>query len=91
MNAGRNTSDQSYEYNLEKYGPHYKYDDFMQNFTASAWDPREWVDLFAGAGANYFVQTTKHHDGFALFDVSTNATLRTSVAQSPHRNFLQVI
>ncbi|TVY14987.1 Tissue alpha-L-fucosidase [Lachnellula arida] len=89
MNAGRDTSDQSYEFNLEKYGPHHKYDDFMQNFTASAWDPREWVDLFANAGANYFIQTTKHHDGFALFDVSANATLRTSVAQSPHRNFLQ--
>jgi alpha-L-fucosidase len=90
MNAGPDTSDQTYEYNLENYGPHHEYDDFIQNFTASAWDPKEWVDLFADAGANYFVHVTKHHDGFALFDVSANATLRTSVAQNPHRDFVQV-
>jgi alpha-L-fucosidase len=90
MNAGADTSDQTYEFNLENYGANHEYDGFMQNFTASAWDPKEWVDLFADAGANYFVQVTKHHDGFALFNVSSNATLRTSVAQNPHRNFVQV-
>lgn len=91
MNAGPGTSDETYQFNLEKYGPNHEYDDFMQNFTASAWDPREWVDLFADAGAKYFVQVTKHHDGFSLFDVSENVTRRTSVAQSPQRSFVKVI
>jgi alpha-L-fucosidase len=90
MNAGADTSDRTHQFNLENYGPDHEYDDFTQNFTASAWDPKEWVDLFANAGANYFVQVTKHHAGFALFNVSSDATLRTSVAQSPHRNFVQV-
>lgn len=90
MNAGPDTSDRTYEFNLDNYGPYHKYDDFMNSFTASAWDPKEWVDLFSDAGANYFVQVTKHHDGYALFDISPNVTLRTSVAQNPHRNFVQV-
>ncbi|RDW72240.1 alpha-L-fucosidase [Coleophoma crateriformis] len=88
MNAGPDTTDRTWEFNLDHYGPYHEYDEFMNEFTASAWDPREWVDLFADSGANYFVQTTKHHDGYALFDVSANATLRTSVAQPPYRNFL---
>jgi alpha-L-fucosidase len=31
-----------------------------------AWDPKEWVGLFADAGANYFVHVSKHHDGYAI-------------------------
>ncbi|KAF2730703.1 glycoside hydrolase [Polyplosphaeria fusca] len=89
LNRGPNTSDQTYEYHLEHYGPNVVYDDFIQNFTASAFDPKEWVDLFADAGANYFVQVSKHHDGYAIFDLPANVTKRTSVAQPPHRNLLQ--
>lgn len=65
------------------------YDDFIANFTASAFNPKDWVDLFADAGANYFVQVSKHHDGYAIFDLPANVTKRTSVAQFPHRNLLQ--
>ncbi|KXT14807.1 hypothetical protein AC579_9663 [Pseudocercospora musae] len=78
-----------YRYNLEHYGPNHAYDDFIQNFTADAWDPKDWVDLFADAGAQYFTQVSKHHDGYALFDIPANVTKRTSVAQFPHRNLLQ--
>ncbi|KAK5137926.1 hypothetical protein LTR08_006695 [Meristemomyces frigidus] len=85
----RNSSNNFYEHNLETYGPGHVYDDFIQNFTASVYDPKEWVDLFADAGAQYFVQVSKHHDGFALFDLPANVTERTSVAQFPHRNLLQ--
>lgn len=90
MNAGPNTSDETYEFNLDNYGANHTYDDFMKSFTASAWDPKEWVDVFAEAGATYFVQVTKHHDGYALFDSPLSSTLRTSVAQNPRRNFVKV-
>jgi alpha-L-fucosidase len=49
------------------------------------------VDLFADAGAQYFVQVSKHHDGYAIFDLPENVTKRTSVAQFPHKNLLQMI
>ncbi|KAJ6160330.1 hypothetical protein N7470_003726 [Penicillium chermesinum] len=89
LGLGPNDPTDVYGYHLKKYGPNLVYDDFIQNFTADAWDPKEWVDLFADAGANYFVQTSKHHEGFALFDLPQNITTRTSVAMSPHRNIIQ--
>ncbi|KAF8865386.1 glycoside hydrolase [Acephala macrosclerotiorum] len=89
QNLGPSTPEQTYQYNLATYGRDHVYDDFIQNFTASAFNPKEWVDLFSDAGANYFVQVSKHHDGYALFDLPANVTQRTSVAQHPHRNLLQ--
>ncbi len=89
MNEGPNTSVRTWEYNLKTYGPNHTYDDFIPDFTASAWDPKEWVDLFADAGANYFVQVSKHHDGYAIFGLPANVTNRNSVALPPHRNLLQ--
>ncbi|KAI0475354.1 glycoside hydrolase [Xylariaceae sp. FL0804] len=89
MNEGAGTAVGTYEYNLRTYGPEHVYDDFIQDFTAAVFDPKEWVDLFADAGAGYFVQVSKHHDGYALFDLPANVTQRTSVAQFPHRNLLK--
>jgi alpha-L-fucosidase len=89
MNQGPNTKDQTYEYHLKTYGPDVVYDDFIANFTAANFHSKDWVDLFADAGANYFVQVSKHHDGYAIFDLPANVTKRTSVALHPHRNLLQ--
>ncbi|KAK9847652.1 Tissue alpha-L-fucosidase [Penicillium brevicompactum] len=89
MNSGPTDKTNTYGYHLDKYGADFVYDDFIQDFTASAWDPKDWVDLFADAGANYFVLTSKHHDGYALFDQPANISTRTSVALSPHRNIVQ--
>lgn len=91
MNEGPNTKEQTYQYHLATYGEEVVYDDFIQNFTASAFDPKAWVDLFDDAGAKYFVQVSKHHDGYALFDLPANVSQRTSVALPPHRNLLQEI
>lgn len=90
MNSGPTDKTDTYGYHLNKYGADFVYDDFIDQFTASAWDPKDWVDLFADAGANYFVLTSKHHDGYALFDQPANLSNRTSVALSPHRNIVQV-
>jgi len=47
------------------------------------------VDLFAAAGAQYIVPITKHHDGFALFNVSSDISTRTSVHYGPKRDFIK--
>lgn len=47
------------------------YEDYMsqrEQFTAAAYDPESWAELFHQAGASYAILTTKHHDGFALWD-----------------------
>ncbi|MCX4671487.1 alpha-L-fucosidase [Streptomyces sp. NBC_01381] len=51
------------------------YDQYMaqlEGFTASAYDPDSWADLFVRAGARYAVLTAKHHDGVALWDTAAN-------------------
>ena len=37
-------------------------------FTAAKFDPAQWADLAKKAGMKYMALTTRHHDGFALFD-----------------------
>lgn len=39
-----------------------------KTFTAANYDPEHWAELFKAAGARYAVLTSKHHDGFALWD-----------------------
>lgn len=39
-----------------------------EKFTASGYDPDQWLDLFEKVGARYVVLTTKHHDGVALWN-----------------------
>ncbi|KAF2139442.1 glycoside hydrolase family 29 protein [Aplosporella prunicola CBS 121167] len=77
-----------YDYDLRTYGPDTVYDDFFQNFTAEHYNASEWVDLIAAAGAQYFVITSKHHDGFALFDTQ-NTSQRNAVHHGPGRDVLR--
>ncbi|CAI6342261.1 unnamed protein product [Periconia digitata] len=75
------------DYRLRTFGPDLNYDDFIANFTASSYDPKEWVDLIADTGAKYFVLTTKHHEGFTLFDAH-NTTNRSSLHYGPKQDIL---
>ena len=89
MNVGPGRRHKTYEHHKQTYGEDVVYDDFIQNFTASKYNPKEWVDLFADAGAKYFTIVSKHHDGYALFELPPNVSNRHSVALSPHRNLLK--
>ena len=52
---------------------------YFPRFEADLFDADEWADCAVNAGMKYVVFTTKHHDGFCLFDTqltdykSTNA------------------
>ena len=45
-----------------------EYKQFAQQFNPVRYDPDAWVRLAKEAGMKYIVITSKHHDGFALFD-----------------------
>ncbi|KAI0189044.1 glycoside hydrolase family 29 protein [Astrocystis sublimbata] len=77
-----------YDYRLRTYGRDWAYDDTFTQFTASRYDPKAWVDLFADAGAQYFVITGKHHDGFALFDTGHTSN-RSSLHYGPKRDLFR--
>ena len=45
-----------------------EYKEFAKQFNPVRYDPDAWVRLAKEAGMKYLVITSKHHDGFALFD-----------------------
>lgn len=49
-----------------------EYSKLKENFDASGCDPKVWARIAKQAGMRYMVLTTKHHDGFSLFDSKTN-------------------
>ena len=44
------------------------YDRYFRHFDPDLYDPRAWAKAAKQAGMRYVVVTTKHHDGFCLFD-----------------------
>ncbi len=44
------------------------YQPFFETFNPVNYDPREWARAARDAGMQYAVMTSKHHDGFCLFD-----------------------
>jgi alpha-L-fucosidase len=46
-------------------------EEYVKNFKAEKFDPDQWAQLALDAGMKYVVLTTRHHDGFALWDTKT--------------------
>ncbi len=44
------------------------YQKYFDRFDPDLYDPKQWARLARQAGMKYFVITTKHHDGFCLWD-----------------------
>ena len=45
-----------------------KYDKYFKYFNPDMYDPKEWARQAKAAGMKYAVLTTKHHEGFCMFD-----------------------
>jgi len=44
------------------------YEDLQHTFNPTGFDPGDWAKAAKDAGMRYVIFTTKHHDGFAMFD-----------------------
>lgn len=44
------------------------YENLKKTFNPVGFNPDKWADAAADAGMKYMVFTTKHHDGFSMFD-----------------------
>ena len=47
------------------------YRQYYEEFNPSQYDPKQWAKLCKKAGMKYAVLTSKHHDGYCLFDTAT--------------------
>lgn len=45
-----------------------EYQQFAGQFNPDRYDPQAWVKMAKDAGMKYIIITSKHHDGFAMFD-----------------------
>ncbi|MCK5801936.1 MAG: alpha-L-fucosidase [Lentisphaeria bacterium] len=50
--------------------PKAEYVKLMDRFNPVAYDPEAWLDLVQDAGMEYICFTTKHHDGFCMWDTA---------------------
>ncbi len=48
--------------------PDEKYDKYVKYFDPDLYDPKDWARQAKAAGMKYAVLTTKHHEGFCMFD-----------------------
>ena len=63
------------------------YDDLLDMWKAEKFQPDEWANLFAYAGAQYIVPLSKHHDGITLWDAPGTGT-RNTVHRGPKRDLI---
>ena len=76
----------------KNYGNSFAYQQFEPMFKAEMFEPDQWADLFKKSGAKYVVLTSKHHEGYTLWN-SAEADRDwnrpwNSVTGTPHRDLL---
>ena len=50
------------------FGNNYPYENFEKDFKTEMFDPDQWADVFKRSGARYVVLTSKHHEGYCLWN-----------------------
>lgn len=52
----------------KNYGSSFTYQQFEPMFKAEMFNPSQWADVFKRSGAKYVVLTSKHHEGYCLWN-----------------------
>lgn len=61
-----------HEQELQRYQtPQADYDNYINQFTYDRFDANRWLDYAESAGMEYVTFTSKHHDGFCMWDTKT--------------------
>jgi alpha-L-fucosidase len=60
------------------------YDNLYKEFNPTKFNAAEWVAIAQAAGMKYMVFTSRHHDGFSMFDTRAN-DYKITAAESPFR------
>jgi alpha-L-fucosidase len=79
-------------FQLESKMPLAEYAKFAQQLNPTNFDAKEWVKNIKNAGMKYVVITTKHHDGFAMYDTKLedyNVVQATPWAHDPMKDLAE--
>ncbi|MGW5698696.1 alpha-L-fucosidase, partial [Streptomyces asiaticus] len=69
------------------------YDRYFRHFEPDLFDPREWARSAKRAGMKYMVLTTKHHDGFCLWDskLTDYTSMNTPIGKDLVAEFVEAV
>ena len=81
-------SGDSLRINFQKdvFGKNFRYEDYKDLFKAELFDAEQWAELFRKSGARYVLFTSKHHDGYCMYN-SRYAQAWSSATTAPARDF----
>jgi len=85
-NTVRIAGSPTWERHQRVYGTGTSYEDLAELWQAPAFDADSFVGELVDAGAQYIVPTTKHHEGFCLWDTST--TTFNAAQRGPRRDLI---
>ncbi|GAA4301712.1 alpha-L-fucosidase [Compostibacter hankyongensis] len=79
-------------FHARNYGRDFPYRNFEKSFRAELFNPAQWAEIFRESGARYVVLTSKHHEGYCLWnspwaDRSWGRPWN-AVTGTPHRDLL---
>lgn len=86
-----NPNESSYHHHQETMGKQTEvgYRDYIKDFTADNYSPKEWTKAVTDMNARYAIITAEHHDGFTLYD--SDFSDFSSVKMNPHIDFLETM
>lgn len=71
------------------------YENLKTSFNPVKFDPQKWVNAAKEAGMKYMIFTTKHHDGFSMFDTKETdykiTSSKTPFSKHPKSNITKEI
>jgi len=85
-NTVRIAGSPTWQRHQELYGTGTSYEDLADQWDAGAFDADAFVGALVDAGARYVIPTTKHHDGFCLWD--TDTTTFNAARRGPRRDVI---
>lgn len=79
-------------YHDRRYGKGFPYQDLEKQFRPDLFNPDQWAEIFKRSGARYVVLTSKHHEGYCLWNSpwadSSWGRPWNAVTGTPHRDLL---
>ena len=65
-----------------------RYQDWYKTFNPTRYDPKQWMNMMVNGGMTFFSFTTKHHEGFSMYDTKYTVKRRVTI-NAPHTPIIQ--